>query len=87
MLDHPNVVRFEDCFEDAENVYMVLELCEHGVSQVKQHTSTLLMSTCSPSWTFCDGDVDTLNQKLGISWFSSLERASTCTKPTSFIEI
>ena len=32
MLNHPHVVGFEDCFEDEENVYMVLELCENGVS-------------------------------------------------------
>ncbi|WVQ80413.1 hypothetical protein IAT38_002518 [Cryptococcus sp. DSM 104549] len=30
MLTHPNVVRFDDCFEDDENVYMVLELCHNG---------------------------------------------------------
>lgn len=30
MLVHPDVVRFHDCFEDDENVYMVLELCENG---------------------------------------------------------
>lgn len=30
MLEHPNVVRFLDCFEDEENVYMILELCENG---------------------------------------------------------
>ncbi|ORX33581.1 kinase-like domain-containing protein [Kockovaella imperatae] len=30
MLSHPHIVAFEDCFEDEENVYMVLELCEHG---------------------------------------------------------
>ncbi|WVN87353.1 uncharacterized protein L203_102531 [Cryptococcus depauperatus CBS 7841] len=30
MLGHPNVVRFDDCFEDEENVYMILELCHHG---------------------------------------------------------
>lgn len=29
-LNHPNIVRFEECFEDEENVYMVLELCEGG---------------------------------------------------------
>ena len=34
MLAHPHVVRFDDCFEDEENVYMVLELCENGVSAV-----------------------------------------------------
>jgi serine/threonine protein kinase len=32
MLDHPNIVGFEDCFDDDENVYMGLELCERGVS-------------------------------------------------------
>lgn len=32
MLTHPNIVTFEDCFEDDENVYMMLELCENGVS-------------------------------------------------------
>lgn len=30
MLQHPNIVRFDDCFEDDENVYMILELCAHG---------------------------------------------------------
>jgi polo-like kinase 1 len=33
MLAHPNIVRFDECFEDEENVYMVLELCENGVSR------------------------------------------------------
>ncbi|OCF44225.1 PLK/PLK1 protein kinase [Kwoniella heveanensis CBS 569] len=30
MLTHPHIVRFDDCFEDDENVYMVLELCDNG---------------------------------------------------------
>jgi polo-like kinase 1 len=30
MLNHPDIVRFDDCFEDDENVYMILELCENG---------------------------------------------------------
>ncbi|CAL1698741.1 unnamed protein product [Somion occarium] len=29
-LEHPNIVRFQDCFEDDENVYMTLELCHNG---------------------------------------------------------
>ncbi|PCH34951.1 Pkinase-domain-containing protein [Wolfiporia cocos MD-104 SS10] len=29
-LDHPNIVRFQECFEDDENVYMTLELCPNG---------------------------------------------------------
>ncbi|EJC98313.1 Pkinase-domain-containing protein [Fomitiporia mediterranea MF3/22] len=29
-LKHPNIVQFGDCFEDNENVYMTLELCEAG---------------------------------------------------------
>ncbi|KAN0135902.1 Protein kinase-like domain containing protein [Lactarius tabidus] len=29
-LDHPNIVRSIDCFEDEENVYMTLELCPSG---------------------------------------------------------
>lgn len=32
MLDHPHIVKFLDCFEDGENIYMLLELCEGGVS-------------------------------------------------------
>ncbi|KAG4306291.1 hypothetical protein PORY_000279 [Pneumocystis oryctolagi] len=28
-LDHPNIVKFIDCFEDATNVYLILELCEN----------------------------------------------------------
>ncbi|VDO57100.1 unnamed protein product, partial [Onchocerca flexuosa] len=29
-LNHPNVVKFLNCFEDDINVYMVLELCHNG---------------------------------------------------------
>ncbi|KAF8578980.1 Pkinase-domain-containing protein [Ramaria rubella] len=29
-LNHPNIVKFKECFEDDENVYMTLELCENG---------------------------------------------------------
>ncbi|KAI0712771.1 kinase-like domain-containing protein [Cerioporus squamosus] len=29
-LEHPNIVQFQDCFEDEENVYMTLELCHNG---------------------------------------------------------
>ncbi|KAF8531148.1 Pkinase-domain-containing protein [Gautieria morchelliformis] len=29
-LQHPNVVKFNECFEDDENVYMTLELCDNG---------------------------------------------------------
>ncbi|KAH7929999.1 Pkinase-domain-containing protein [Leucogyrophana mollusca] len=29
-LSHPNIVRFQDCFEDDSNVYMTLELCHSG---------------------------------------------------------
>ncbi|KAG8741040.1 Cell cycle serine/threonine-protein kinase cdc5/MSD2 [Ceratobasidium sp. 414] len=29
-LQHANIVGFEECFEDDENVYMALELCESG---------------------------------------------------------
>lgn len=29
---HPNVVRFEEAFEDDEHVYFKLELCKAGVS-------------------------------------------------------
>lgn len=30
-LQHPNIVEFEDCFEDEEHVYMTMALCENGV--------------------------------------------------------
>ena len=29
-LHHPNIVAFQDCFEDTSNVYMTLELCPNG---------------------------------------------------------
>ncbi|CAE7229592.1 unnamed protein product [Rhizoctonia solani] len=29
-LQHPNIVGFEECFEDDDNVYMTLELCDVG---------------------------------------------------------
>ena len=28
-LDHPNIVKFIDCFEDRRNVYMLLEMCKN----------------------------------------------------------
>ena len=28
---HPHIVRFENCFEDVGNVFMVLTLCANGV--------------------------------------------------------
>lgn len=28
-LDHPNIVKFKNAFEDDENVYMIMELCEN----------------------------------------------------------
>ncbi|KAH9478186.1 Serine/threonine-protein kinase plo1 [Psilocybe cubensis] len=29
-LEHPNIVHFQECFEDSDNVYMTLELCPSG---------------------------------------------------------
>ncbi|KAH8101081.1 kinase-like domain-containing protein [Cristinia sonorae] len=29
-LQHPNIVSFQECFEDDDNVYMTLELCHNG---------------------------------------------------------
>ncbi|KAI0090477.1 kinase-like domain-containing protein [Irpex rosettiformis] len=29
-LTHPNIVQFQECFDDSENVYMTLELCQNG---------------------------------------------------------
>lgn len=29
-LNHPNIVKFIDFFEDSKNVYIILELCEGG---------------------------------------------------------
>ena len=40
MMQHPHIVRFDDCFEDEENVYMMLELCEHGVSYASARGSS-----------------------------------------------
>lgn len=34
-MQHPNIVGFDDCFEDEDNVYMMLELCENGVSSAR----------------------------------------------------
>ena len=30
-LQHPNIVRYQECFEDKINVYIILELCENKV--------------------------------------------------------
>ena len=29
-IDHPNVVKLHETFEDAKNIYLVLELCTGG---------------------------------------------------------
>jgi len=34
-LQHPNIVRYQECFEDKTNVYIILELCENKVSKYK----------------------------------------------------
>lgn len=31
-MDHPHIVRFNETFEDEQNVYLTLELCDAGVS-------------------------------------------------------
>jgi len=28
-MDHPNIVKFKECFEDKSNIYMILELCSN----------------------------------------------------------
>jgi serine/threonine protein kinase len=38
-MAHDNIVRFEECFEDHENVYMVMELCHNGASRVPAFSS------------------------------------------------
>jgi polo-like kinase 1 len=41
-LSHPNVVKFVDCFEDATNAYMVLELCPgHSVRDLLKQKGNL----------------------------------------------
>lgn len=37
-LEHPNIVRFHDLFQDDANVYFKLELCAHGVSPLDMHS-------------------------------------------------
>ena len=40
VMDHPNIIKFECCFEDSENVYMQLELCDNNV---RPHLRRLLL--------------------------------------------
>ena len=41
-LDHTNVVKFEHFFEDEENVYILLELCENkSLSELMRKRGTL----------------------------------------------
>ena len=39
MLNHPNIVKLIESFEDEQNFYMVLEFCPHGelYSYIKKH--------------------------------------------------
>lgn len=29
-LDHPNIIKLYESFEDEKNIYLILELCEGG---------------------------------------------------------
>jgi len=34
-LNHPNIVKFHNYFEDSQNIYIVLELCKKRVSLIE----------------------------------------------------
>lgn len=44
-MSHINIVRFEECFEDTENVYMVMEVCSNGVRVSKDSARN--------DWSYC----------------------------------
>ena len=44
-LQHPNIVEFEDCFEDDEHVYMTMALCENGVRDAKLKVISYILTS------------------------------------------
>jgi len=30
LLDHPNIIKLYEAFEDAKNIYLVMEVCDGG---------------------------------------------------------
>lgn len=44
-LQHPNIVRYQECFEDKSNVYIVLELCENKVPHPPRHWPMLTVES------------------------------------------
>jgi hypothetical protein len=40
LMAHPHVVPFREAFEDEDQVYILLGLCEHGVSPLLLYIST-----------------------------------------------
>lgn len=41
-MKHPNIVKFYNCFEDHENIYMILELCENrSMMELLRHRKRL----------------------------------------------
>lgn len=44
MMRHPNIVRFVECFEDLQNIYLILELCPNKV-RIRSPFSPLLLPT------------------------------------------
>ena len=48
-VDNPHVVKFKKCFEDAENVYILMELCsDKTLADVVKRRGRLTESECAP---------------------------------------
>lgn len=45
-LQHPNIVRYQECFEDKSNVYIILELCENKVSDNRTKSDNRVCWIC-----------------------------------------
>jgi serine/threonine protein kinase len=63
MLTHPNIVGFEDCFEDEANVYMILELCHNGVCTLTVLLIQMLAGQTNCKADFCQSLMDMLRKR------------------------
>lgn len=65
MLHHPNIVHLEEVFEDNENVYLVLELCEYQVRTPLR--LPLLTPVCRRCWSWSSASTGCWTTTRGIS--------------------
>lgn len=77
MMDHPNIIKLHECFEDSRNTYLVMELCTGGE----------LFDAIIEAGTFTESQAAGLMKQMvsGISYMHSNACAHRDLKPENYI--